>query len=85
MNATVKACRSCAGDVIWAITINGKPIPIDAAPVAHGNIELEERPDGKIVAHVRSGNVLNAMGVSERFVSHFATCREAGSWRGSRR
>lgn len=37
-------CKSCDAEIRWAVTVNGKKIPIDAAPAAGGNITLTERP-----------------------------------------
>lgn len=65
-------CSSCGAPMIWAVTAkNGKPIPLDASPVPHGNVELE---DGRAI-YVRP-NSPNLFGVP-RFVSHFATCPHA--------
>ena len=36
-----EACRSCGASIVWAVTgAARKPIPLDAEPVADGNIEL---------------------------------------------
>lgn len=71
-------CKTCLGAVVWAKTITGKRMPIDAAPVKHGNIALEETDTG-LVAHVLSPKAL--ANAAERYVSHFATCREAAQHR----
>jgi hypothetical protein len=74
-SADVLRCSSCNGGIIWAKTISGKKMPIDAAPVSHGNIALEETREG-LVAHVMSTKALQDANC-ERYVSHFATCRDA--------
>lgn len=71
-------CKTCGGEVLFAQTISGKSMPIDAAPVKHGNIALEETDTG-LVAHVLSPKAL--ANAAERYISHFATCREAAQHR----
>ena len=29
-------CRSCGADIIWALTLHGKHMPMDAVPIAGG-------------------------------------------------
>jgi hypothetical protein len=36
-------CRSCGASIEWAITPNGKKMPLDKEPVADGNILVEMR------------------------------------------
>lgn len=64
-------CRTCGADLIWARSKTDKPIPLDAAPVADGNLELK---NGRAI-YVRPGSP-NLFGVP-RYVSHFATCPDA--------
>lgn len=71
-------CRSCGARIRWALTVNGRAIPLDIVPRADGNlvIERDKHGDEMAVTHqplVHAGK--------ERFVSHFATCRDAASWR----
>lgn len=69
-------CRSCAAEITWARTTTGRRIPLDAVPVAGGNIELH---DG--IAHVASQAVLS---IDPLYVSHFATCPDANEHRAKR-
>lgn len=69
-----EACRSCGASIFWMPTTKGKRMPLDAQPVADGLVWLHGG-----VAHV--GDQPAAMGVTERFTSHFATCPQAGRWR----
>lgn len=57
--------------ITFVRTAKGKPMPLDAVPVLGGNIELRNG-----VAHV----VAPSPDV-QRYVSHFATCVEAASFR----
>ncbi len=36
-------CQFCGAEVVWATTEKGKAMPLNAEPVEHGNIWLEER------------------------------------------
>jgi len=87
-------CRSCNAELIWATTEKGKPIPLDAEPVADGNIRLEERsvsPEGvgevsvqeivltAVYTHPGEGSLFHT--TSPLYVSHFATCKDAKKWR----
>ena len=64
------ACRSCQKPILWAKTPSGRAMPLDADPVASGNVTL--RSDGvAIVGTPGSGT----------YVSHFSTCRAAAQHR----
>lgn len=75
-------CRSCGAPVRWVETERGKPMPIDVDPVANGNIVVR-------LSDVRRGEVAVVIGPLEalsltteaRYVSHFATCPQAETWR----
>ena len=69
-------CRSCGAPVIWATTTRGKAMPVDADPVANGNLELS-----------RTGEQINVRVVKESagtHVSHYVTCPHANQWRPKR-
>lgn len=68
-----KRCSSCNAQIVWAVTVNGHPMPIDAQKDLTGNINLERR-DGKLCA------VVGAVG-SGPYISHFATCKNAAKHR----
>lgn len=77
---TVEPCRSCEEPIIWAVTTNARPMPVDAEPAqTGGNIALDYKgPDAPPLARVLS--------VAQRFgrrlrTSHFVTCPQAGQWR----
>lgn len=66
-------CRSCRAPIRWAHTQKGHRIPLDPEPVEGGNL-VEVAPG--IVRVVEPGDPSGA-----RFVSHFATCPNAGAHR----
>lgn len=67
-------CSSCGAPIRWAMTANGKPMPLDFEPVSNGNV---------VVRHGRA--IIAGMTILEpnelRYVSHFATCPNAASHR----
>lgn len=73
------ACRSCGDAVIWAATVKGKSMPVDAEPSEDGNVEVQRFPDGRVFADVLAQPPLG--GTVLLRTSHFATCRDAASWR----
>lgn len=70
-------CRSCDAELVWAVTVNGKRIPLDAEPA--------ERPQGlfRLEAPPRVGEAPLAVSVAGEYVyiSHFATCPNADEHR----
>lgn len=70
----IEHCRSCNAPIVWAKTEKGKPMPVDAEPVADGNIELQ----AGIAKVVKAGEVLPG---TLLYKSHFATCVHAASHR----
>lgn len=70
MSAT---CRGCGAEIVWGVTSDGKRIPLDPRPPVYHTGTLRE--DGGV----------NCERDREALVSHFATCREANRFSGSRR
>lgn len=72
-------CRSCPQQIRWAITAKGKRIPLDPDPFDDGNVTLE------LVAGVWHatvhGDPASIPADAKRFISHFATCPNAGRHR----
>jgi hypothetical protein len=71
------SCRSCNAPIIWAISErSGKPIPLDAAPVAdgHGRFAIIR---GVARAYIAEDARLGR----DRYVSHFSTCPDAERFR----
>ncbi len=66
-------CRGCGRKIIWAITAEGKNIPLDlVAPVY--SVALHRIEDGT--------EVYTATRLGMTFVSHFATCPKANQFSG---
>ena len=83
----MSGCRSCGAEITWAKTLTGKRMPIDAEPDnAKGNLLLI-KSNGVGVLLPLAGLNDEARQAAERqrvplYVSHFATCPQAGDWRG---
>lgn len=71
----MSTCKSCGAPVTWVLTTKGKRMPLDAVPVATGNVTVE---DGYATVHAAIG-LFVAPG--PRYVSHFATCPQANQHR----
>jgi hypothetical protein len=78
-------CRSCNAEIFWTLTVNGKRMPVDSEPVRNGGFILKEDT-------THTPPLLHATVVvpsdrlppdRRRYVSHFATCKQAGDWRKS--
>ena len=81
MDETPK-CKKCKQPIVWCTLISkanpdGKPHPLDAVPSFEGTIERKRDGVGYlgwvVPEHDRNGRRL--------YVSHFATCPDAGSFR----
>lgn len=89
-------CRTCRAPIFWAIAeATGRLMPIDAGPVGaeHGNViltgrirkatnTLETFPEAATLGgagQLALGGPEPADG--EFYVSHYATCPQAGQWR----
>jgi hypothetical protein len=68
-------CRGCGAPILWARTVYGRPIPLDPAPRADGNIVLSEL-DGRACYLGR-----NYAPKGTRYVSHFTTCPHSTTFR----
>lgn len=71
-------CRSCKAPIIWGATEKGRRIPLDPAPVAGGNLELERlvTPLGSVL-RVRYVGKDDIHAHIARHITHFATCKFA--------
>lgn len=69
------ACRTCKAPIVWARTRTGMAIPLDPEPVPNGNVEVAG-PAGEVAA-----SYVQAEPDVVRYVSHFATCPDAGQHR----
>lgn len=85
----MSACRSCDAPVVWVRTTAGRTMPLDPNPRPDGNIaktgkQVQGRY-GDMVPQVRYVEISSQLpGLDDgddRYVSHFATCPDAASWR----
>jgi hypothetical protein len=73
--SAVSACRRCGEPVTWAVTENGKPMPVDPYSCDDGNVRLLPEPTGtRQIAHVMSKAELADPPAGPRYKAHFATC-----------
>lgn len=76
---TLSQCRSCRAEIIWAWTVNGKRIPLDAEPA--------ERPSGIFRLERNDDQPAAPLAVSAAgepvYISHFVTCPNASQHRRS--
>lgn len=73
-------CKSCGASIFWALTPEGRSIPIDQKPVDGGNIVLDENH----VATVISTTDREATRSRATYQSHFVSCPNADQHRRSR-
>jgi hypothetical protein len=76
----VDACRSCEARIIWALTARDKAMPVDADPVAGGNLTLTDGVPAPRVGVIKLGEQVEG----DRYVSHFSTCPKAEHHRSRR-
>jgi hypothetical protein len=66
-------CKSCGAEIIWAVTENGKRMPLDAQPINRPScFVLNDREDPPVAVVAKGPSV---------YVSHFATCPNADQHR----
>lgn len=74
----ITACRSCGAPIVWALTEQGKRMPLDALVTTVMAMFNESGP-------ITVANIATADEISWRqvkgHVSHFATCPQADRWR----
>jgi hypothetical protein len=77
----LEPCRSCGAMIFWRRNSRtGVSMPIDAEPSDQGKLAI-----GKTTYRVLSKAELKEWpDVYPRYQSHFATCRQAESWRSNR-
>ena len=74
------SCRSCGAELVWAVTANGKRIPLDTKPVEHPKSGLFRLVSAGIDPRIRPPLAASA-DADDLYVSHFATCPNAEEWR----
>lgn len=76
-------CRSCRATIEWAVTANGKRMPVDVTPTPEGNVTTVPggAGPGTLLALVHPPGQLPFDADEPRYTSHFATCPNADSHR----
>lgn len=73
-------CKSCGAEIKWILTQSGKKMPVDAKPVPY-----RADPGGSLSLVTMNGRVergvLDLDSDKHGYVSHFATCPAADSFR----
>lgn len=72
-----KTCESCNAQIIWAVTETGKRIPVDAEPVAGGDIELVEQRGSPLARVLGAASLFDTEddGAARcTHLNHFDTC-----------
>jgi hypothetical protein len=73
------ACRSCGAPVLWAVTAEGKRMPVDAEPTPAGNLVVDQTAQPWTVRVVPPDDLL--AGDPPRYLPHWATCPHANEHR----
>lgn len=75
-----RRCRSCNALILWTITENDKPMPVDFAPNPSGTVALAVDVDER-GRRVWRSRVVQLDDPSVRRKSHFSTCPDASKHR----
>lgn len=74
----------CGAEIVWAITVNGKRMPVEAHPhPTHGNVYLDETAAGELRATVLPPGKARALRAAKQplHLSHFSQCPNADQYR----
>jgi hypothetical protein len=74
-------CASCGAPVWWAISTNGRPMPVDFEPVDGGNIDLAWDDDARALTATVIPHGQLDMFDRPRYRTHFVSCPHADQWR----
>ena len=79
-------CRTCGAPVIWLHTLSGREMPLDAEPVADGNLVIVNTGQSRyVVPAPKQAPEPDLFRAPElRYRSHFATCPHAKQHRRKR-
>ena len=76
-------CKKCGAPIVWIKTASGKAMPCDAEPVAYreakGGSAKIVTPNGEVMSAEPDNDPQKNTGMG--YVSHFATCPFADSFR----
>jgi hypothetical protein len=76
-------CKRCKQPILWALTANGRPMPLDAEPDPKGNVKLSEQRGTTPRAAVLGGTARDeaAERGEQLYMPHHATCAFAKEFR----
>lgn len=86
-------CRSCGAPIRWAVTTNGRRIPIDAEPHPEGNLAIAGQgaggrisfdPTVRLIPKAQLDDFRQKHPGTPLYLSHFATCPNADTHRRNR-
>lgn len=67
--------------VFWAVTGNGKKIPIDGEPHPEGNIAIDPITDPMLATVLAGKPLADARTAGEKLHrTHFVTCKQRDQW-----
>lgn len=76
-------CRGCGAPIVWINTPAGKSMPCDPEQVVYwqtpGGSQKIVTPNGEVLSAELEGAQEKATGIG--YISHFATCPQAGQFR----
>lgn len=78
----MSACSSCGAPITWALTLNGKRMPVDAQPNPAGSFFLATMRGANgstYIVAVHAGE--QPLEGPRRYSSHFSTCPNAAEHR----
>lgn len=78
----IRTCRECSAPIVWAMTPDHQPMPVNPTADERGNVHLETVRGG-LRATVVSRR--DRAGHDELHLSHFATCSAAAKMRKPRK
>jgi hypothetical protein len=80
-------CRACGAEIMFIKSVAGKTIPVNAEQITYeqkaGGSMKVVTPNGEVISGELAGDPQKATGIG--YISHFATCPEADSFRKKRK
>lgn len=80
-------CRACGAEIMFIKSVAGKTIPVNAEQITYeqkaGGSMKVVTPNGEVISGELAVDPQKATGIG--YISHFATCPEADSFRKKRK
>lgn len=71
MGGEVKRCVECGAEIVWVLSENGRPTPLDAVPRPHGTFRVTRVGHGLVAVPVPKEFLVEGETV---YVCHYMTC-----------